>query len=316
MEQFARSLSLTNGGRALNAIKHLTNKRLGSHERHVLLILGSELNFTGDFTDTRWITLTTLVEMTGISRAGVKRALDRLLDPEGVRAAQAQARDAGLIAPDGEPDPYIIRRADYDPVTGQQRANHYGLTTRVFREYAALLAARETRETVVQGDPGGGSPRPGGGFKVNRGGVQGEPHNTCPNTSHNTSNNKFYARARVDKKTNASVSVLAEAREARAKRRLETEAEEIGEQVYVPVDPGDRGSIGEGRPRFVPLRALKASMRQALEDLGIDSLRLGRDRLRRRGRLGQAVFDPNEVTAEFRRWAEAEAADRASKTGV
>lgn len=114
MYSLATAKSLTNGGRALNAIWQ--NAKLTTHERIVLLYLGSQLDFTGNFTVSRWVPVSRLCAATSISRASMFRVL-------------------GGLHVNG----YILKENRFGEIG--QLANSYSITDKIFAEYARVLEA-------------------------------------------------------------------------------------------------------------------------------------------------------------------------------
>jgi hypothetical protein len=291
------AMALTNGGRALNACKYVKNKNLGNHERHILLVIGSELDFNGDFTSPDWwIPISRLVEITGISRAGVFRALAKLEDPE------------GNIKKGLEADPYIVR---VEKEKG--RALYYALGTRVFREWQKDLENMLKNEALSKSDnisqfgmnqsPGEttgqtnqsqGETTPSQGEttpsrKVRR----GESHSETSTSYMNASRESCRAIFKGDEKLN-SASVL-------SRKEQEEYAKACGEMLYVPANQQNTDpDYPDEKPRFVPIRALHRCMLVALEKISIEEMQLALKWAEHCGYLGRFLFNPNKIRQDIR----------------
>jgi hypothetical protein len=258
------AMSLTNGGRALNALKEIRNEHLSPVDRFVLVMIGSEMNFMAEFTETRWITNTRLREITGLSKSAVIRSIKTLVDPEGL----------------GEKaDPYITCAPEFDPKTGQQLANRYGLTDRAFLEYAALLETRVKDQTPSQRDTppvsAGDPPR----STVTPPPCQADTHNTFPNTEANTSSNILRAGAREPKKL---INTLSDKSVSVTSPKVKGEARELFRSIFMGEKFRDVGSVLVGADI-------------ALEELGLEPIRRAHQTVRRNRLLGRVSYDPNHA---------------------
>ncbi len=106
------ALALTNGGRALNAVWEL---RIPIEQKSILLYLGSQMDFRGDFTEYRWCPISLICHATCMSRSTVFRALSSL-----------------------ESEGYIVRKHRYRGA--EQLASSYALAEKIFSEYAEKLS--------------------------------------------------------------------------------------------------------------------------------------------------------------------------------
>jgi DNA-binding HxlR family transcriptional regulator len=112
--------ALTNGGRALNAVWRCD--KVDAQEKLILLYLGSQLDFRGDFTEAVQRHISTIVKWTGIKRTTV---FDRLKSLE---------------------EKKYIERKNKTLANGAPGANEYYLTDLIFTEHYALLAAEAVRD--------------------------------------------------------------------------------------------------------------------------------------------------------------------------
>jgi DNA-binding PadR family transcriptional regulator len=122
------AMSLTNGGRALNAVWRCKN--LDSEEKLILLFIGSQLDFTGDFSESIQRYVSTIVEWTCLSKATVHRRL-KSLQKKG-----------------------YIDRTRKTLENGELDANEYRLTDLIFQEHHDFLTKKlnEQNDTKSQGE--------------------------------------------------------------------------------------------------------------------------------------------------------------------
>jgi len=107
------NFNVTNGGRALNAVWHTS---LPAIQKIILLYLGSQLDFRGDFMEARKVTLSTLAERVGWKRTSLKAAIRSL-------------EEAG----------YLEVYENFSQ--NVQMANSFKLTDKLFSDYAIKLQA-------------------------------------------------------------------------------------------------------------------------------------------------------------------------------
>ena len=113
------SLQVTNGGRSLNAI--WDNENLDIYQSSILHYLGAQLDFRGDFLETRWVSVTTLCKKCKMKRTTAFKAIKFLQDNK-----------------------YITKHHRY--YEGRQIANAYAITEKIFQEYDILLENKCSKE--------------------------------------------------------------------------------------------------------------------------------------------------------------------------
>jgi len=133
----------TGGGRSLNAIH--ASKTLTQLEKHLLLVLGSEMNFCKDFINQyRYISLNDLAEKISINQ----RTVSSLLNGTTRRGEHIP----GLIEKG-----YVNKRV---PTLEEQKKfwkTHYCITNKIFNEYMILLIEEAKKKAEDEGKKRGGS---------------------------------------------------------------------------------------------------------------------------------------------------------------
>ena len=110
------AMSLTNGGRSLNAIWYL---KIPPVQKLILQFFGSEMNFTGSFAEPMQVTRKTIAAFVGISIDTLDRGIKSLVK-------------LGYLSKVAHEDTYNC-----------QSASEYALTEKLFTSYAEFLAAHE-----------------------------------------------------------------------------------------------------------------------------------------------------------------------------
>jgi hypothetical protein len=123
----------TSSGHSLNAI-HDSN--LNQIEKHLMLVLGSELNYCKEFANQyRFISLNTFAEKLSINKRTVIRILNGCV--------MKGKKMPGLIEKG-----YIVKRISSKEEQGKGWANHYCLTTKIFDEYMLTLIEKSKRDFI------------------------------------------------------------------------------------------------------------------------------------------------------------------------
>lgn len=134
----------TGGGRSLNAI-HAS--KLSQIEKHLLLVLGSEMNFCKEFINQyRFISLNDLAEKISIDQRTVSSILN---------GTKRKGKHIPGLIEKGYVNKYV-------PTTQEQMKNHwktnYCITNKIFDEYIILLIEKEKKRLIeerkVGSDPG------------------------------------------------------------------------------------------------------------------------------------------------------------------
>lgn len=111
------AMSLTNGGRSLNAIWYL---KIPPVHKLILQFFGSEMNFTGSFEEPMQVTRKTIAAFVGISVDTLDRGIKSLVE-------------LGYLS-----------KVAYEDEYNCQLASEYALTEKLFDSYAQFLTAHES----------------------------------------------------------------------------------------------------------------------------------------------------------------------------
>ena len=139
--------SLNNGGRALKAI--WSSQALDAEETLIMMYLGSQLNFLGDFTESVPRFVSTISKSTKLAERTVQRRMKSLNDRGYIEIVSSKSEKGG------------------------NTANRYSLTDLIFEEYASYLTDKEQEEErggVTARHQGGDSQTPGGVTARHQGG--------------------------------------------------------------------------------------------------------------------------------------------------
>ena len=146
--------ALNNGGRALNAIWE--NRNIDSQETVVLMYLGSQIDFTGEWTASVPRFVSTIAAKTKLSESTVVRRLKTLQEKKYITSTPTTLAN------------------------GSRGANLYALTDRIFEEYMTHLEKKyqaEAEGVVAERGEGGVSEQGGVVAERGEGGVSGTPIN-------------------------------------------------------------------------------------------------------------------------------------------
>lgn len=130
----------TGGGRSLNAIH--SSKVLNSTEKHLMLVLASEMNYTMQFENQyRFISLNSMAEKMSVDKRTISAILNGI--------TKRGIKKIGLIEKG-----YIIKQIV--SIEDQQRAysNHYCITPKIFDEYMLIMLESHQTRVLRPSDPG------------------------------------------------------------------------------------------------------------------------------------------------------------------
>ncbi len=140
------SVNSLSGGRHLDAIDFCPD--LTSADKSILHCIASQLDYTGDFQEERWMYISTIQARTSLSRATIFRCL---------RSLQARG--------------YLIRRQVVSDQAPKLMASFFRLLPKLFLEHASRLEKQAVNRPTLIVDPshhetGVVSPRDGGSLTV------------------------------------------------------------------------------------------------------------------------------------------------------